>query len=236
LALPVTLSKKPVWSRRNAAHRSSPVPVRIVDTKRGSDVQPAETRERSLAALHPDLSAYRRQLAEITSQASRLVDGLREDQLRFRPQPDAWSIIECIDHLTTVARLYLGRLDGVITRARKVGRLSDGPYRHGWLGDFMVRSMEPPVKRRFKAPAAFRPSAKIASPPAIVSQFFEVHEGLGERIDKANGLDLGRVKIASPASGLIRLSLGQCFALLLAHDRRHLWQANNVRSAANFPP
>ena len=36
-------------------------------------------------------------------------------------------------------------------------------------------------------------------------------------------------------SSLIKLSLGQSFALMTAHERRHLWQAAQVREAAGFP-
>ncbi len=30
-------------------------------------------------------------------------------------------------------------------------------------------------------------------------------------------------------TSLMRMSLGQCFGLLAAHERRHLWQAARVR-------
>jgi len=31
------------------------------------------------------------------------------------------------------------------------------------------------------------------------------------------------------------MPLGAYFAFVLAHDRRHLWQARNVRTAPEFP-
>jgi hypothetical protein len=33
----------------------------------------------------------------------------------------------------------------------------------------------------------------------------------------------------------LRLPLGAYFAFVIAHDRRHLWQARRVRDAAEFP-
>jgi hypothetical protein len=33
----------------------------------------------------------------------------------------------------------------------------------------------------------------------------------------------------------LKFTLGQAFRLLAAHERRHLWQARNVRNAPNFP-
>jgi hypothetical protein len=34
---------------------------------------------------------------------------------------------------------------------------------------------------------------------------------------------------------MVRLPLGAYFHFILAHDRRHLWQARQVRNAAGFP-
>jgi hypothetical protein len=55
-----------------------------------------------------------------------------------------------------------------------------------------------------------------------------------EVIAKANGLDLARIKVPSPA-GPFKFGLGQRIALLAAHDRRHLWQAWQVRKNRAFP-
>jgi hypothetical protein len=45
----------------------------------------------------------------------------------------------------------------------------------------------------------------------------------------ADGLDLARIKVPTPISRLIRLSLGMTFAQVAAHERRHLDQAWRVR-------
>jgi hypothetical protein len=55
-----------------------------------------------------------------------------------------------------------------------------------------------------------------------------------ELVSQANGLDLERIKVASPA-GPVKFPLGQRIALLAAHDRRHLWQAWEVRKDRGFP-
>ena len=38
-----------------------------------------------------------------------------------------------------------------------------------------------------------------------------------------------------PAAPLLKWSLGTMFAITLAHERRHLWQARVVRNDRNFP-
>jgi hypothetical protein len=52
---------------------------------------------------------------------------------------------------------------------------------------------------------------------------------------RAGRVDLARVKLESPASARVKLSLGETFALLAAHERRHLWQARQVKDHPSFP-
>jgi len=39
----------------------------------------------------------------------------------------------------------------------------------------------------------------------------------------------------SPILPIMKWSLGTMFALVLAHERRHIWQARQVRTAKDFP-
>ena len=45
------------------------------------------------------------------------------------------------------------------------------------------------------------------------------------RVRAAAGLDLKRAIVVSPVSRFVRMPLGGYLEFLLAHDRRHLWQA-----------
>ena len=46
----------------------------------------------------------------------------------------------------------------------------------------------------------------------------------------ADGLDLRRVKVVTPISRWVKLSLGMAFAQTAAHERRHLEQSRRVRN------
>jgi hypothetical protein len=56
-----------------------------------------------------------------------------------------------------------------------------------------------------------------------------------DRLRQANGLDLARARVASPLTRWLRMSLGSSFALMVAHERRHLAQARRVTRAPGFP-
>lgn len=59
--------------------------------------------------------------------------------------------------------------------------------------------------------------------------FGDLQTAFVERVGRSNGIDLARVKISSPITRLIRLSLGQWFSLLAGHQERHILQAREVR-------
>lgn len=184
-------------------------------------------------SLIPELQDYISQLEAIKRDAADLTAGLTEAQFNWRPAPGQWSVAECLAHLNATAQQYIPLLSASITEARERGWLSQGPFRYGWLGNWFVRSMEPPVKMKFKAPKAFIP------PPdqpmsKTVPEFMALQDQLISLIGTANGIHLGRARVPSPATKLIKLSLGQGFALITGHERRHLWQARQVKNHSDF--
>ena len=187
-----------------------------------------------LAAAN-DREACRAQLADNRRAARELFRERSEAQLLWRSAPDAWSIAECLLHLNRTGRAYLPSLDRTIEEGRHRGKTGDGPYRHSWFSRWAVSLLEPPVKTRFKAPALFAPPVPSGPPEAILDDFDALGAAFGERLDASRGLDLGRLRAASPAMPLFRISLGMAFALMATHERRHLHQARAVAGMSGFP-
>ena len=183
--------------------------------------------------LHAELSEYRRQLREARADAEKLVEGLTDAQFNWSPAPGRWSIAECLDHLNS-GWLVLPKLDHKIASATEKGLRGEGPYRHPLLGRLYVRFVEPPPKIRFRAPKAYvpKPDQPLA---AVAPRVFELEDELIRRVLAADGLDLGEIRMSSPITRKFRMSLGQWFAFLAAHERRHLWQAWQVRNHPAFP-
>jgi hypothetical protein len=69
----------------------------------------------------------------------------------------------------------------------------------------------------------------------VLPEFARIHDELARRVRESDGLDLAGIRTVSPVNRLIRLPLGAYFAFILAHDRRHLWQARAVRASPGFP-
>lgn len=182
-----------------------------------------------------DREACRAQLAANRQAARDLFEGRTEAQLLWRPAPDAWSIAECLLHLIQTGCVYLASIDRALEDGRRRGTTGDGPYRHSWFSRWFVASLEPPVKRRSKAPRIFLPPPPNGPTSAILADFEALGAAVGARLDASRGLDLGAIRVVSPVTPLLRISLGMAFALIATHERRHLDQARRVASAPDFP-
>ena len=186
-------------------------------------------------SLAPEIDDYRQQFERLATEADALVAPLTEAQFIWQPSPGSWSIAECIEHLNITARMYLPRLDEGIAEAVRRGLYGEGPFPYGLVGRIFVRTMEPPAKLKVKAPASFQPGPRRGR-SEIMAAFRGYQVQFVDRLRQANGLDLRRAKVHSPTSRWLKMSLGSGFALMAAHERRHLWQAQRVTTAEGFPP
>ena len=194
-------------------------------------------------ALAPQLDEFRRQFEELANEADALVDPLSDAQFSWQPlaanasadRPRyGWSVGQCIDHLNATARMYLPVLDEGIANAIRQGQYGEGPYHYWWLARMLVRMLEPPPRFRTKTPAAFQP------PPGrtrheIMAAFRAYQVQYVDRLRQANGLDLARARTRSPVASWLVFPLGCGFAAMVAHERRHLWQATQVTQTSGFP-
>ena len=133
-----------------------------------------------------------------------------------------------------MARQYLPAIDEGVAEAIRRGMYGAGPYSYNWIGRLMVYVNQPTTRRRASAPKAFRPEPG-RSRHDVMAAFHAYQVQYVDRLHQANGLDLARARVASPAARWIRMPLGSAFAMTLAHERRHLAQARRVLSAEGFP-
>jgi hypothetical protein len=183
-----------------------------------------------------ELDDYARQFREVRDRARRLTSGLSAEQFNWRPSLGRWSIAECLEHLTVTSSAICPKVRAAVARGRERGLTGRGPFRYGWLSRWFEASMEPPPRRRFPTSKVFEPTPGSDYRIADVLQRFEA-AGVQyqECLDAARGLDLQRIKVVSPVSPLIRFPLGGYFRGQTAHERRHLWQAEQVMTATGFP-
>lgn len=195
------------------------------------------TAEPAAPALPALLQGYLDQLAAIRRDSAELAGSVTDAQFNWVPAPGRWSVGQVVNHLNLADESYVDRIARALEDGRARGLQDRGDYRPSWVGGMMVRSMEPPPRRRFKAPKMWHPTDfKVALDPAReLARLDELHGRIEELIRDAAGLDLRRIRLASPASPLVRMNVGDAFALILAHERRHLYQLRKVTGEAGYP-
>ena len=185
------------------------------------------------SAVGPEISSLFEQFDAIESDVRTLVSGLSEARGHWRPEPGAWSVAECLDHLATATRVYLEAMGPAAERALARGRTRRGPAVPGVIGRWFIAWLEPPVKPRLKSKAPHKIRPRDAPPLSdAFERFIASHNEARAFLQRFSDLDLARIRFPNPFVPGVRFSLATGVNVLAAHDRRHVWQAWNVRRAA----
>jgi len=180
-----------------------------------------------------NLEGLRHQIRHIQQEAADLTAGLTEEQFNWRPSPGQWSIEECLAHLTIVGQWEIRAIEEAIDDGRTRGMTGTEPFRYGAIDQLVVdltaaTGPDGKPRQRFPAPRRFVP-AHGQPLTAVLPTFQHLQRQFQIQMERAEGLDLARVKVKTPLSRFLRMSLGMMFAQAVAHEERHLAQARRVR-------
>jgi hypothetical protein len=171
------------------------------------------------------------QIAAIRTRVQALTQGL--DEAAFNRRPDegrGWSIAQCLDHLAQTTELYGQALDAAMDQAPPMP--TGGPAMPNLLGRVLIWAIEPPVRFGVKAIAQLTPSATHV-PDTLRRQFDDSLDRLSTLTDRALTIDAGRTRYSNPLAGGVRsFNIVTGIMVMLAHNRRHLAQAEKVRASA----
>ena len=186
--------------------------------------------------LHPQLRDYRAQHEAIRVRVARLLDGMTSDQFNHVPGPGRWTVGQNLEHLNLEAFEQIAIVRRLVNRGRMHGIEGDGPFHYGAWGEWYIGFTEPPYRVKVPTLARYTPAARL-DPAAVASRYFALKAQLLELIEAANGLDLARLSAPLPylTGWNPSLALGQWFAYAAAHERRHLWQIDQVLQTPGFP-
>ena len=181
-----------------------------------------------------ELENYGDQLLSVRQDATGLMSGLTDTQFNWQPAPGRWSMAGCFEHLNlAAATLFIPRIDGAIADAKARGLKSDGPFAFSAFERWIVRTNDAPARMKLPAPKPVQPPA--SKPLAQVrEEFVHWQDELSKRLVDADGLDLRAAKYKAPIP-FLTFSLGTFIRLMLAHERRHTFQARLVRQEPGFP-
>jgi hypothetical protein len=126
--------------------------------------------------------------------------------------------------------MFLPILRSAIDDARKKGLKPKGKPKMDLLGRVLRWFLEPPIRSRVKTSAPFVPRAVRAKAEAF-GEFANLQAKLSEVLQSAKDVDLGATKIVSPFDKRVKYNVYSAFRIVVAHQRRHLWQAEQAVAA-----
>lgn len=170
------------------------------------------------------LDEVEKELNEATRRAWQLVQSTDGRLFTVRPRPMSWSAAECLAHLSISTESFLP----VLREAVRAGGGAKKPRKPKMdlMGRLLAWFLEPPIRKRVQTAAPFVPRAVRAKAEAF-GEFASLQEKLIELLREARHADL-RAKIVSPFDRRVRYNLYSAFRIMAAHERRHLWQAEQA--------
>lgn len=163
---------------------------------------------------------------------------LSQEQKNWKPAEQTWNIQEIFAHLNHYALFYhaafLNRISKTRFRDPKLLYQSSPLGRSAWSSMKLGNAKN--VKRKFKAARNYNPSIdKNLLSDDDISKFENGQKELIEIIEKAQLVNLRKVKVPISMSKIIKLRLGDALLFTVYHNERHVQQALTVLAHQNFP-
>jgi len=169
------------------------------------------------------------ELDDIRRRAESLASGVDAGQLTQRPDPEKWSIAECLAHLNVSANVVQALIAKAIERGKKRKLFGTGPFPLGFRGRLLIWIATPPPKFRIRAPKSVAPPVTIANPTQLLPEFLKLQDEWLRLWNDSEGLDMARINIGRRSSPFY-CHLSAAFPWMMAHQQRHLLQAEKVKA------
>ena len=155
-------------------------------------------------------------------------------ELNWYPPDHGWSASQIFEHLCVANDSYLSELHRLVPASRTGFGAANTLWKPSLAGKLLVRSMESP--RKLPAPKIWKPGP--APRPNVISEFLRRQTEIEDLIHRSLAYDWRKLKLASPASKLVRMNIGDAFTVLVRHEQRHLRQIESrlaFQQAASAP-
>lgn len=166
-------------------------------------------------------------LKDSKSDLLKAVAGLTDQQLEFKPAADRWSIIDCVEHLTSIEKAMIDAEKKLMAEAPNPEKKKAMKY----TDEQLIAMVEDRSKKQTSPPFGM-PKHNYASPADAINAFVAQRDQLIDYV--SNTKDMLRAHITNDPN----LGMVDAYQLLLfnaAHTMRHIKQIDEVKADPGFP-
>jgi predicted DNA-binding protein YlxM (UPF0122 family) len=177
----------------------------------------AEERDAALKSLQATHDAFLKSIA-----------GLSENQWKFKPAPDRWSVAEVAEHIAVSESTIFGMVQGKVMAAPAT------PEKRTEIKvtDQQILTMVPDRSHKAQAPEFLKPTSRWATEAELTKAFEQSRQATMDYVRTTND-DLRDHLGPHPLLG--PLDAYQWILLISAHSERHTKQIEEVKADPNFP-
>jgi hypothetical protein len=187
----------------------------------------------SLASEDPNMTAEDRAkvvklLNESHKQTLDLMEGLSEEQLKFKPAPEKWSVLEVAEHISLAEGALFSAVDGALAAKENPEWETKTKGKTEFLERVMVNR-----DRKATAPESIVPSGKLTRDEVIA----KLNESRAKTLKFAEEtkLPLKSHTLDHPFPVFGTLNAYQWLIYIPLHNIRHNMQIEEVKANPNFP-
>lgn len=167
------------------------------------------------------------QLQQTRDNLLKEVQGLSDAQLEYKPAPDRWSVIECVEHITLIEKSILAGEQQLVQQPanpemRKDIKITD---------EQIIKGVED-RSHKFKAPENAIPKHSYSSDAEAIQNFTDSRNKLIEYVTNTNDDLRAHISDKTP---LGTIDAYQMLLLDAAHTNRHTQQLQEVKADPGFP-
>lgn len=145
--------------------------------------------------------------------------------LTFKPDPDSWNILECVEHLNLYYNFYLPEISNSIKQSKST---PVAIFKPGFLGNYFANSMLP--KDKLNKMKTFKDKNPLNDnlDKSVITTFIENQKTFADLIRLSCSVNLNKAKVKISIAPFIRLKLGDTLRFITNHNMRHLKQIENL--------
>ncbi len=174
--------------------------------------------ERALAVKH---------LSETRDHMLKVLNGLTEEQLNFKPSDGSWSIAECVEHIAISENAFEGFLKKTVAEGN-IPALKDSLV----FKDEQLMGVLTDRSKKFKTTEPFEPNGKFGSHEEAVAAFLKKRNEHIEYVKTTEDDLRNRFSQDLPFGIVDGL---QVIIFAAGHSERHILQMEEIMAHADFP-